>query len=140
MSSMTSGVKMRLWPSWLCCVGAFSSAMRNLLEHELALGGLERVVVAELLAAHELLEPRWAAKVIAGELALDQLGVRVGPFAGTAVDPQRSDLAGDVDHPVVHRVAQPRADVAADDLATPLHHEPGHRAGVAHDQDRTALL
>src|SRR4029453_16571417 len=74
------------------------------------------------------------------ELAIDELRVGLGPLAGHTVDAERLHLAAHVDRPVVHRVAEPRADVAAEDLAAPLHHEAGHRAGVAHDQDRSALL
>src|SRR5947209_12677126 len=117
MSSMTCGVKIGLDPSWLRAAGEFSSAMRcDLLEDELALGGLERVVVVELLAAHELLELRRRAELVDLELAIDQLVVGVGQLAGDAVDAERLHLAGDIDRAVVHRVAEPRADVAADDL------------------------
>src|SRR5919205_3133909 len=141
MSLMTSGVKIRLCPRIVRWEGAVSSAMgRPPLQDELALGGLEGVVVVELLAADELLQLRRVAEAVDAELALDQLGVGVGPLAGDAVDAQRLDLAGDVDRPVVHRVAEAGADVAEDDLATALHHEAGHRAGVAHDDDRAALL
>src|SRR5581483_4405738 len=140
MSSMTSGVKIRLCPSRLWAEGAFSSAMPFLLQNELALGRLEVVVVVELLAAHELLELRWGAELMDGELALDQLGVSVGPFPGHAVDAERTHLAGDVDRAVVHRISEAGADVAADDLAPALHHEARHRAGIAEDQDRPALL
>src|SRR5579863_9862399 len=112
MSSITSGVKMRLRPRRLCGEGAFSSAMS---EHQLPLGGLERVVVVELLAADEFLEPRRRAELVDAELALDELAVGVGPLAGHAVDPERADRAGDVDRAVVHRVAEAGPDVAADD-------------------------
>ena len=81
-----------------------------------------------------------ACRARRSELALDQLGVGVGPLAGHAVDAERLDRAADVDHAVVHRVAEARAGVAADDLAAALHHEAGHRAGIAEDQDRAALL
>ena len=74
------------------------------------------------------------------ELALDELGVRVGPLAGHAVDAERLDLAADVDRPVVHRVAEPGADVAEEDHPAALHHEAGHRAGAAEHDDRAALL
>src|SRR5215204_3919953 len=96
------------------------------LEHQLPLARLELVVVVELLAANELLELGRLAEAVDPELALDQLRVRLGPVAGHTVDPQRLDLAGDVDRAVVHRVAEARADVAADDLAAALHHEAGH--------------
>src|ERR687897_465107 len=146
MSLMTSGVKIGLRPStsrrsgWLAPVLALTSGpvvslIAFLLEHELALAGLEAVVVVELLPAHELLQLGRLPQVVGGELALDQLGVRVGPLAGDAVDPERGDLAAHVDGAVVHRVAQPRADVAADDLAPALHHEPGHGGGVADHDD-----
>src|SRR4051795_10701024 len=141
MSLMTSGVKIRLCPRTVRWEGAVSSAMgRPPLQDELALGGLEGVVVVELLAAHELLQLGRVAEAVDAELALDELGVRVGPLAGHAVDAERLDLAADVDGPVVHRVAQAGADVAEDDLAAALHHEPGHRAGAAADDDRPALL
>src|SRR4051812_4806869 len=109
-------------------------------EHQLPLARLERVVVVELLAAHELRELRRRAEVVDAELALDQLGVRVGPLALDAVDPERGDLAGHVERAVVHGVAEAGADVAADDLAAALHHEAGHRAGVAEHEDGPALL
>src|SRR5579871_1734116 len=140
MSSMTSGVKIELCPRRLRCSGAVSSAMANLLEDQLALGGLERVIVVELLAADEFLELRRRAELVDAELALDQLRVGVRPLARDAVDAERAHLAGDVDRPVVHRVAEPGSDVAADDLAAALHHEAGHRPGGAEDEDRAALL
>src|ERR1700744_72740 len=141
MSSMNSGVKMLEWPGTLRAIGAFSSAaIRNPLEDELALGWLERIVVVELLATHELLQRGWRAQSVDAELALDELGVGIVPLALDAVDAQRLDLAADVDGPVIHRVAQARARVAADDLAAALHHEPGHRAGAAERDDRAALL
>src|SRR5919112_2559267 len=148
MSLMTSGVKMRERPRTVRRDGAVSSAfdtpswwsrsaprwdsaMGGLLEDELALGRLEVVVVVELLAADELLQLGRVAEPVDGELAGDELGVRVRPLAGYAVDAQRADLPADVDRAVVHRVAQPRADVPQDDLAAALHHEARHRAGVA---------
>src|ERR1700749_1025417 len=98
MSSITSGVKICECPRTLRAFGAFSSAMRNHpLEDELALGGLERVVVVELLATDELGELRRRAQIVDLELALDQLGVGVGPLTFDAVDAERLDLAGDVD-------------------------------------------
>src|SRR5439155_24357027 len=114
MSSMTSGVKMLLRPRTVRCEGAVSSAMT--LEHQLSFRRLEVVVVVELLAADELLELGRRAEVVEAELPLDQLGVGIRPLAGDAVDPERLDLAADVDHAVVHRVAEAGADVAADDL------------------------
>src|ERR1700761_7804695 len=143
MSSMTSGVKMLEWPSTLRATGAFSSAVameHPLLEDELALGWLERVVVVELLAADELLQRRRRAQSVDAELALDELGVGVAPLAFDAVDAQRLDLAADVDGAVIHRVAQAGARVAADDLAAALHHEPGHGPGAAQGDDGAALL
>src|SRR6185295_7296757 len=80
------------------------------------------------------------AEAVDPELALDQLGVGVGPVALDAVDPERLHLAGHVERAVVHGVAEAGAHVAADDLATALHHEAGHRAGTPHDEDRAALL
>src|SRR5262249_24882465 len=107
---------------------------------QLPLGGLEVVVVVELLAAHELLELGRRAETVDAELALDELRVSVGPFAGDAVDAERGDLAGDVDRPVVHRAAEAVAYVAAEDHPPALHHEAGHHPGVADDDDRPALL
>src|SRR3954467_12160833 len=161
MSLMTSGVKIferpstvrldgavssaRRCPSWLsagaarpCCGSAMSVA--RLLQNELALGRLEIVVVVELLAAHELLQLRRRAEAVDAELALDELGVGVRPLARHAVDAERPDLPANVDRPVVHRVAETVADVAAEDHATALHHEARHRPGVAADDDRAALL
>src|SRR5207248_4150581 len=110
------------------------------LQHQLSLGRLQIVVVVELLAAHELLELGRAAEVVDAELALDELGVGVGPLARHAVDAERLDLSADVDDPVVHGVAQPGADVAADHLPAALHHEPVHRAGAPERDDGAALL
>src|SRR5215211_1562762 len=138
MSLMTSGVKILLRPErsrakvrppWL-----------PFLDDQLALAGLELVVVVELLAADELLELGRRAEPVDPELALDQLGVGLVPLAGHAIDPERLHLAGDVNRPVVHRVAETGADVSANDLAPTLEHEPCHRAGVAEDDDRAALL
>src|SRR5439155_27188483 len=50
------------------------------------------------------------------------------------------DLAGDVDRAVVHRVAEPGADVAAENLPAALHHESRHRAGTPEHDDRAAFL
>src|SRR4051794_23512112 len=138
MSSMTSGVKIGLEPSAPRRI--WSSAMQPSLQDQPPLGGLEVVVVVELLAAHELLERRRAAQAVDAELALDQLRVGVVPLALDAVDAERAHLAPDVERAVVHRVAQAVPDVAADDLAAALHNEGGHRAGVAEHEDRPALL
>src|ERR1700735_3930852 len=141
MSSITSGVKILECPRTLVALGAFSSAINVIpLKDELALGRLELVVVVKLLAADELGELWWRAELVDLELALDQLGIGVGPLALDAVDAERLDRAGDVQLAVVHRVAETRADVAADDLAPALHHEAGHRTGVAERDDRPALL
>src|SRR5918996_5976682 len=139
MSSMTSGVKIPLRPRMSLREGV-PSIVRLPLEHELALGRLEVVVVVEHLAADELLDLRRRAETVDPELALDELRVGLVPLARDAVDPQRADLAGDVDLPVVHGVAEAVADVTADDLATPLHHEAGHCTRVTEDDDRAALL
>src|SRR5918998_5298101 len=126
MSLMTSGEKMRLRPrmlrlrTWSPPIGrpARSSLVAmcavSPLENEPALGGLEVVVVVELLAADELLELRRRAQPVDAELALDELGVLVGPLARDAVDAQRLDLAADVEGPVVHGVAEAGPDVAKD--------------------------
>src|SRR5438105_11707638 len=137
MSLMTSGVKIFERPRMLRCEGAVSSAT---LEHQLPFGRLEVVVVVEHLPADELLELRRRAEPVDAELPLDQLGVAVRPLAGDAVDPERLHLAADVDRAVVHRVAEARTDVAAEDLPAALHHEGRHRAGVAEDDHRPTLL
>src|SRR5919201_1057029 len=98
------------------------------------------VVVVELLAAHELLKFRRRAEPVDPELALDELGVRVRPLPRHAVDAERLHLPADVDRPVVHRVAEPRPDLADDHLPAALHHEPGHRPRVPHHDHRPALL
>src|SRR5919106_6117246 len=139
MSSMTSGVKILLRPRMSLREGV-PSIVRLPLEHELALGRLEVVVVVEHLAADELLELRRRAETVDPELALDELRVRVRPLAGDAVDAERLDLPADVDRPVVHRVAEAVADVAEDDHPAALQHEAGHRARVAEHHDRPALL
>src|ERR1700738_3841487 len=99
MSSITSGVKIRLWPSRLCGEGAFSSVISEAssLENELALGRLEVVVVVEVLAADELLERGRFSQLVDREFPVDQLCVGVRPVARHAIDPERFDLAGDVD-------------------------------------------
>src|SRR5690242_2805679 len=141
MSLITSGVKMRLCPSTFCREEVLSEGIASSsLENELPLGRLEVVVVVELLAADELLELGRAAEAVDAELALDVLGVGVGPLAGHAVDAERLHLAGHVDGAVVHGVAEAGAGVAADDLAAALHHEAGHRTDAAHGQDQAALL
>ena len=101
--------------------------------------GFELVVVVELLP-HTNFWNSGGAPDIDPELALDELGVGVSPLARDAVDPERAHLAGDVDLPVVHRVAETVTDVAADDLAPALHHEAGHRACVAENDHGAALL
>src|SRR4051794_16543704 len=55
-------------------------------EDQLSLGGLEVVVVVELLAADEFLEGRRGAEPVDAELALDELRVGVRPLARHAVD------------------------------------------------------
>src|SRR5665809_11849 len=122
MSLMTSGVKILLRPRMVFWEGAFSSAIRSLLEDELALARLEAVVVVELLAAHEFGELGRRAQPVDAELAFDQLGVGLIPLDLDAVDAERLDLAAHVERAVVHRVAEAGADVAADDLAPALHH------------------
>src|SRR3954454_4326148 len=154
MSFMTSGVKIRLCPRtcslslmlrsqrrqsrrvrYLCAPSSLRTS-----EHQLSLGGLEVVVVVELLAAHELLQLGRRAEPVDAELAIDELGVGLRPLAGDAVDAERPNLPADVDRAVVHRVAETVADVAAEDHAAALHHETGHRPGVAADDDRAAFL
>src|SRR5262249_41566275 len=115
-------------------------ARRRTSEHQLSLGGLEIVVVVELLAADELLELGRRAEAVDAELALDELRVGVRPLAGDAVDSERGDLAGDVDRAVVHRVAEAVTHVAAEDHPAALHHEARHHPGVADDDDGAALL
>src|SRR5262245_29664004 len=142
MSLMTSGVKIRLWPSTFSCEDTSSAAttVRLLVADGRLLGRLQVVVVVEDLAAHELLELGRRAEPVDPELALDQLGVGVGPLPWHAVDAERLDGARHVDLAVVHRIAQARPHVAQDDLAAPLHHEGGHRARVPAHDDRAALL
>src|SRR5262245_47802963 len=157
MSLMTSGVKILLLPRTSRLSGAasrrlssffaafffaafFFAAMGASLEHELALAGLEAVVVVELLPADELLQLRGLPEAVDLELPLDHLGVGIRPLARHAVDSQCGDLAADANRAVVHGVAEPGPNVAADDLAAALHHEPGHRGGVAERDDRAALL
>src|SRR3954454_13050850 len=141
MSFITSGVKMRLCPSTFCREEVLSEGIASSsLENELPLGRLEVVVVVELLAAHKLLELGRAAEAVDAELAVDVLRVGVAPLAGHAVDAARLDLAGHVDDPVVHGIAQAGTGGAADDLAAALHHEAGHRADAAHGQDQATLL
>src|SRR5262249_34767210 len=142
MSLMTSGVKIGLRPITSRPAGASTdasllcSAIALLLENELALARLEVVVVVELLSRHEFAQVGRRPQPIDRELALDQLGVVVRPLGLHAVDAEGADLAPDVDGAVVHRVAQPVADVAEDDLPPPLHHEAGHRRRVAEHDDR----
>src|SRR4029077_8767110 len=146
MSLITSGVKIGLRPSTSRLAGAspcascFCSAIAVLLENELPLARFVAVAVVELLPRDELAQLRRRSQPVDRELALDQLGVLIGPFGLDAVDPQRADLAPDVGRAVVHRVPQPMADVPEDDLAPPLHHEAGHRRRVAQHDDRAALL
>src|SRR5262245_18846451 len=121
MSLMTSGVKIGLRPSTSRSAGAplpgcCSAILAPFLEHQLALAGLEDVVVVELLPADELAQLRGLAQLVDPELALDQLGVGVGPLPLDAVDAERFDLPADIDRAVVHRVPEAGADVAADDL------------------------
>src|SRR6188472_2102079 len=146
MSLITSGVKIGLRPITSRPAGAspdaslLCSAIVVLLENELALARFEVVVVVELLARHEFAQIRRTPEPVDRELALDQLGVLVGPVGLHAVDAEGGDLAPDVDGAVVHRVPQPVADVAEDDLAPALQHEAGHRGGVAEHDDGAALL
>src|SRR5262245_5482197 len=146
MSLITSGVKIGLRPITSRPAGAspdaslLCSAIAVLLENELALARFEVVVVVELLPGHELAELRWRTQPVDRELALDELRIRIGPLRVDAVDPQRGNIASDIDRAVVDRVPEAMADVAEDDLPPPLHHEAGHRGGVAEDDDRAALL
>src|SRR5436305_15245086 len=96
---------------------------RRPLQDQLPFRGFEAVVVVELLAAHELLQLGRGAEAVQAELALDELGVRLRPLAWDAVDAERLHLAADVDHAVVHRVAEPGAAVAAADLPAARHPE-----------------
>src|SRR5262245_41532383 len=142
MSLMTSGVKIRLWPSTFSCEDTSSAAtpVCLLVDDELLLRRLEVVVVVEDLAADELLELRRRPEAVDAELALDQLGVGVGALPRHAVDAERLHGADDAELAVVHPVAGTRSAVAEDEPAAPLHHEGGHRAGVAAHDDRAALL
>src|SRR5215472_14200844 len=148
MSLITSGVKMLLCPSTALPSPSIVVTFRlsgpavqfRLSEHELAFGRLEVVVVPELATAHELAERAGRLDSVNAELAGEEFVV-VGRQPGLdAVDPERGDLAADVDRAVVHGVAEAAADVAADDLPAALEHEPRHRASVAADDDGPALL
>src|SRR6266516_2969469 len=146
MSLMTSGVKMcdrprtflREGPSSMWCRS--SSLSRSVSQDELAFARLEVVVVPELLAADELAERGGRVKAVDAELAVEELGVAGVQLRLDAVDAERLDRAADIDGPVVHRVAEAGAGVAADDLAAALQHEAGQQAGVAADDDGAALL
>src|SRR5215210_2191250 len=141
MSLMTSSVKIGLRPRTSFRLD--TSAMPRLSlpsDDELLLARLEVVVVVEHLPAHELLQWRRVSQTVDPELALDELGIPVGPLALDAVEAERFDVPGDVQLTVVHRVPEVGADVPEDDLSAPLHHEAGVRPGVAADDDRAALL
>src|SRR5215475_14169398 len=141
MSLITSGVKMLLCPrAALPPSSIVLTLWPRLSEDQLALGGLEVVVVPQLAAADELAERAGRFDPVDAQLPGEELVVGGGQLRLDAVDAQRSDLASDVERAVVHGVAQAAAYVAADDLAAALQHEPGHRARVAADDDRAALL
>src|SRR5580693_10691768 len=145
MSLMTSGVKIRLCPrgretSPLASLIGELLAWAGALQDQLPFARLQAVVVPQLAAAHELAERAGPVELVDPELPVDQLLVGRGELRLDAVHAQRRDLAADIDGPVVHRVAQAVAHVTADDLAAALQHEPGHRAGLAANDDRAALL
>src|SRR6266568_1666823 len=143
MSLITSGVKMLLCPSTalpsasIVVTCAYASQCS---QDELAFGRLEVVVIPQLPPADELAERTGRLDPVDAELAGEKLVVMLGQLGLDAVDPERCDLPADVDRAVVHRVAQPAADVADDDLPAALEHEPRHHARVAADDDGAALL
>src|SRR6266851_296706 len=147
MSLMTSFVQIWLRPRMFRLDDVVSislaivlSASGSLMDDELSLARFELIVVVELLATDELLELGRHAQAVDAELALDQLGVGSGPLPWHAVEPERLHLAGHIEGPVVHRVAEVWPDVAADDLPAALHHECRIDPGVAEDDDGAALL
>src|SRR5216683_6513121 len=157
MSLITSGVMMLLCPSTAlpspsivvtcscaspCYPAGFASASRWLRqsEDELAFGRLEVVVVPELAPAYELAERARRLDAVDAELARQKLVISRRQLCLDAVHAQRGDLPAHIDRAVVHRVAQPAAHVAADDLPAALEHEPRHHARVAADEDGAALL
>src|SRR5688572_4744794 len=157
MSSMTSGVKMRLWPRRLVsrlafftgstCGATFSCDMMRsfpvILENDLLLGRLEIVVVPQLLTGHDLGEVLDAVRRLEPvelQLALQELHLEVGHLALDRVDAEAGDLAADIDRAVIHGIAEVLAGVTQDDHAAALHHEAAEGAGAPADQDGAALL
>src|SRR5574338_409942 len=158
MSSITSGVKMRLWPRRLVsrlafftgstCGATFSCDMMRVLscdalENDLLLGGLEIVVVPELLVGDDLGEVLDAVRRLEAvhlQLALQPLRLDIRHLAFDRVDAEPGDLAADENCAVIHRIAEVLAGVAEDDHAPALHHEAAERAGPAADQDGATLL
>src|SRR5260221_5944207 len=157
MSLITSGVKMLLCPSTalpsrsivVTCslrlsvlLAGFASASRWLRqsEDELAFGRLEVVVVPELAPAYELAERARRLDPVDAELAREKLVISRRQLCLDAVHAERGDLPAHIDRAVVHRVAEPAAHVAADDLPAALEHEARHHARVAADDDGAALL
>src|SRR5688500_1794459 len=158
MSSITSGVKMRLWPRRLVsrfafftgstCGATFSCDMVRVLsyealEHDLLFRRLEVVVVPQLLAGHDLGEVLDAVRRLEPvelQLALQELHLEVGHLALDRVDAEAGDLAADIDRAVIHGIAEVLAGVAQDDHAAALPHEAAAGAGAPADQDGAALL
>src|SRR5258708_30754424 len=157
MSLITSGVKMLLCPSTAlpslsivvtcscasqCSPLAWPGASRWLRQSqdELALRRLEVVVVPQLASAHELAERARRLDPVDAELAREKLVISRRQLCLDAVHAERGDLPAHIDRAVVHRVAEPAAHVAADDLPAALEHEARHHARVAADNDGAALL
>src|SRR5689334_7350151 len=131
MSLMTSGVKMLLRPRTdLAPSSVWLMSIPESSEDELALGRLEVVVVPELAPAHEFPERGRRRDAVDPQLAFQQFVIGGLQPGLDAVHAQRRHPAAHVDGAVVHGVAEPAAHVAADDLAAPLQHEPGHGARV----------
>src|SRR4051794_1633548 len=104
MSSMTSCVQILLW--YMRCSPAPS-------ERDLALEGLEIVVVVELAAGHDLAPRAGVLEAVVLERLTQPEVVELVRLLEQRVDAERGDLAGDEDLAVVHRVARGAADVAA---------------------------
>src|SRR5215469_2915979 len=126
MSLITSGVKMLLCPSTALPSPSIVVTFRlsgpqvrcaSPLEDELAFGRLEVVVIPELATAYELAERAGRLDPVDAELAGEKLVVVGRQLGLDAVHPERSDLPAYVDRTVVHRIPEPAAHVAADDLA-----------------------
>src|SRR6185295_7106366 len=116
-------------------------ALRS-LQHQFLFGRLEIVVVPQLLGGDDLAEGIDAAlrrDVVEAELSLEPCFVEISHGAPHRIDAEARGLAGDIDRPVIHGVAEILAGIAADHHAAALHHEAGEGAGVSAHDDRAAL-